>query len=210
MRIKAVWMILVLAGTVLFLSPAVFAEEATEEPVAALSAADETPPAEPAEPAPVPSMPGMGPIPSMLPPDMPGLPPQRGMRDAWKAKKARDGKGPHEDMAGDMCPMCHMKMKWMMTTEMVPAGDGGVILLQGGKLQKYGPDLTLINEVDLAGKEQLAAMIEKMKTDCPMCQWRMKKMGGPAAPEAPGAAQPAAEKILPAAPLAPEEPAENF
>lgn len=73
------------------------------------------------------------------------------------------------------CPMCHIMMKGMMEKTLVPAGDGGVIVMAGNKLVKYDKDLNLVKEVEI--KMDMTAMIQDMKGKCPMCKKMAEKKG---------------------------------
>ena len=67
------------------------------------------------------------------------------------------GKG----MKGEMCST----MKTMSEKQMVPSGDGGVIVMVGNKLIKYDKNLNVVKEAEI--KVDMEAM-KKMMGDCPM------------------------------------------
>ena len=76
--------------------------------------------------------------------------------------------------------MCGMMHAMMMEKTVLPASDGGVIIVIGNKILKYDKNLELKKEAEIKMDfESLQKMISEMKEKCPHCK-AMK-----AAPEAP-------------------------
>jgi hypothetical protein len=72
----------------------------------------------------------------------------------------------HKPMMG-MCHMHKMMCEHMMKKEIVPAGDGGVVIMACGKLYKYDKDLNLVKDVELTKiKDDAKAKMEEMKKEC--------------------------------------------
>jgi hypothetical protein len=65
--------------------------------------------------------------------------------------------------------MSSMHMGGMMKVKIIPAQDGGVIVMSSGKLYKYDKDLNLKKEVEIPMDfEHMKNMYKKMKDNCPM------------------------------------------
>lgn len=86
-----------------------------------------------------------------------------------------------------MCPMHMMMCEHMMKKEIVPAGDGGVVIMTCGKLYKYDKDLNLVKDVELTKiDEDAKAKMEEIKKECmEKCQM-MKTQGKPSGCKKPG------------------------
>ena len=67
------------------------------------------------------------------------------------------------------CPMHGMMMKCMMKKEMVPASDGGIIVMAGNRLMKYDSDLELVKETEIKmDMDKIEAKMKGMMKNCPM------------------------------------------
>jgi hypothetical protein len=98
------------------------------------------------------------------------------MGDKGGMKEMMGGKG----MMGKM-GMMHEMMGFMMERKMIATSDGGVVIINGIKLDKFDKDLNLVKEIDL--KPDMAgmqSMMDQMKQACPKMGKMMSKgmMGG--------------------------------
>lgn len=77
-----------------------------------------------------------------------------------------------KEMKKDM-PMMH---GGMMKREVVPSGDGGVIVVVGNMLLKYDKNLELVKKstIEISDKD-MEQMMKKMKKKCAMCRKMMKE-----------------------------------
>lgn len=77
---------------------------------------------------------------------------------------------------GFCCPMHAEMAKSMMRVEIVPTADGGVVVLNGGKLTKYDKELNLQKEAELkCDVEAVRAKVREMCAACPMNKKAMKE-----------------------------------
>lgn len=80
------------------------------------------------------------------------------------------------EMKKDMPMMQGGMMGGMMKREVVPSGDGGVIIVVGNMLLKYDKDLELVKKatIEISDKD-MEQMMQEMKKKCGMCRKMMQE-----------------------------------
>jgi len=86
----------------------------------------------------------------------------------------KESKGDMMGMMGDKgmkggMGMMHEMMGSMMERKMIATSDGGVVVINGAKLDKFDKDLNLVKETELKPDTAgMKSMMDQMKQACPM------------------------------------------